>query len=56
MNTLWLAVFYYANPLFLTGMPFLVDAFLIHASFLGVQLVRKTRAGYVFQFSLQLVH
>jgi hypothetical protein len=37
----WLAAFYYANPLFLMGI-----SFLIYAHFSGTQLGRKTRAGY----------
>jgi len=42
------------------GMPFLVDAFLIHASFLGAQLVRKTTAGcrcfsFLCNFSSKLI-
>jgi hypothetical protein len=30
LNTLWLAAFYYTNPLFLNGISFLTYAFLIY--------------------------
>jgi hypothetical protein len=42
-NTLWLAVSYYASPLFLMRILFLIYIFLIYAQFSGTQLAHKTR-------------
>jgi hypothetical protein len=47
-NTLWLAVFYYANSLFLTGISIMIYSFLICAQFFRMPLGCKQTSVQLF--------